>query len=500
MTKFISRRAFLTLSAAGTVASIAGPSWAGAPSASLRPVLRPAAAVRAAVPGAEALISQAGLSGKVSFAVARISDGVVLESQDVGTGLPPASVAKVLTSLYALDYLGPSHRFVTSLVAVGAVSNGVLQGDLVLRGGGDPTLDTNALAALARNLKAAGIREVRGRFLVWGGALPSAKRIDKKQPDHAGYNPAVSGLSLNYNRVHFEWKPSAGSYVVSLDARSDKYRPDVDMAKIKIVNRTSPVYTYRSVGGEDHWTVSKGALGKGGARWLPVRQPEIYAGQVFRTLARAHGIVLKAPKVSHAPPRGSIVARQSSATLRDILKGMLKYSTNLTAEMVGMAASQARGTAISSPKSSAAAMNAWAQEALGMRRAALVDHSGLGEASRLHASEMALMLARAAQHSVLKPILKDIHLRGENGKVTKTHPIKVQAKTGTLHFVSGLAGYVTGSQGRDLAFAIFEADLGARDRLIGPDRERPKGARTWNGRAKGLQQKLIERWSAVYGQ
>lgn len=466
----------------------------------MRPVLRPGAVARANAPAADALIADSRVTGKVSYAVARISDGFVLESQDVGSGLPPASVAKVLTALYALDYLGPSHRFMTSLVAVGTVSNGILQGDLVLRGGGDPTLDTNGLADLARDLKAAGIREVRGKFLVWGGALPSAERIDKKQPDHAGYNPAVSGLSLNYNRVHFEWKPSGGSYVVSMDGRSNKYRPEVDMAKIKIVNRASPVYTYKSVGGEDHWTVSKGALGKGGARWLPVRQPEIYAGQVFQTLARAHGIVLKAPKVSQSAPRGTILARQHSAKLRDILRGMLKYSTNLTAEMVGMAASQARGAAISSPKSSSAAMNAWSEEALGMRRAALVDHSGLGEASRLHASEMALMLARAAQHSVLQPILKDIHLRDANGKATKTHPIKVQAKTGTLHFVSGLAGYVTGSQGRDLAFAIFEADLGARDRLIGPDRERPNGARTWNGRAKGLQQSLIERWSAVYGQ
>jgi len=497
MTKVFSRRAFLSLSAASLGTSV----LADAPTRSLRPVLRPssARALPKTAPAADALIRDSGLTGKVSFAVARMGDGAVLEGHQASSGLPPASVTKILTALYALAYLGPNHRFQTTLVAVGNISNGVLRGDLVLRGGGDPTLDTNGLADLARTLKAAGVREVRGQFLVWGGALPSVKRIDNKQPDHAGYNPAVSGISLNYNRVHFEWKRGANGYSVAMDGRSDKYRPEVDVARMKIVKRSVPVYTYKSQGGRDHWTVASGALGKVGARWLPVREPEIYAGEVFRTLARAHGIALKAPKKTQNPPRGAVLARKNSPALKDILKGMLKYSTNLTAEMVGMAASQARGAQPGSVKASAAAMNAWASQSLGMGSAALVDHSGLGEKSRLRADETALMLAQAGQHAVLQPILKTIALRDSNGKVNKGHPLKVLAKTGTLHFVSALAGYVTTPEGRDLAFAIFGADLGARDRLIGPDRERPQGARTYNGRSKKLQQKLIERWGTVYG-
>ncbi|MBO9474169.1 D-alanyl-D-alanine carboxypeptidase/D-alanyl-D-alanine-endopeptidase [Shimia sp. R10_1] len=497
MTKRFSRRSFLTL----TAASLATPSLANAPSRSLRPVLRPSAqSLINAAPTAESLIRDSGLSGKISYAVARAGEGGgILEGHNAAAGLPPASVTKVLTALYALHYLGPTHRFVTSLVAVGTVQNGVLKGDLVLRGGGDPTLDTNRLADLARTLKASGIREVTGRFLVWGGALPATKQIDDKQPAEAGYNPAVSGLALNYNRVHFEWKRSGNGYGVTMDARSDRYRPAVTVAEMKIENRAVPVYTYKSAGKTDQWTVARGALGNGGARWLPVRQPELYAGEVFRTLARAHGVQLKAPKVARGAPRGTIVARQQSPDLRTILKGMLKYSTNLTAEMVGLAASQARGAQPASLRQSAGAMNAWAKEQLGMQAAALVDHSGLGEASRLRADETALMLAKAGQHAVLQPILKDIPLRDENGRPIKSHPVKVKAKTGTLHFVSALAGYLNAPDGKVLAFAIFEADVNARARLIGPNRERPKGARTWNGRAKRLQQALIARWGTVYG-
>ena len=60
----------------------------------------------------------------------------------------------------------------------GRYMGGVVQGDLVLAGGGDPTLDTDTLADMARRLKAAGVREVRGQFKVWGGALPQLHQID----------------------------------------------------------------------------------------------------------------------------------------------------------------------------------------------------------------------------------------------------------------------------------------------------------------------------------
>ncbi|WP_322788014.1 D-alanyl-D-alanine carboxypeptidase/D-alanyl-D-alanine endopeptidase [Shimia gijangensis] len=435
----------------------------------------------------------------MSFSVADVATGLVLEGHQADQGLPPASVTKAVTAMYALDTLGAGHRFTTRVMTAGAVSNGVLKGDLVLAGGGDPTLDTNGLAQLAAQLKKAGIREVSGKFLVWGRALPSIHAIDPSQPDHAGYSPAISGLSLNYNRVHFEWKRGAQGWVVSMDARSDKYRPDVTMAKMRVVKRSMPVYTYENRGGVDHWTVASGALGNGGSRWLPVRQPEIYAGQVFRTLARAHGIVLKKPKLSHSPPTGQVLAEIHSAALKDILRGMLKYSTNITAEMIGLAATQARGTSANTLKASGQEMSRWAAGALNMTNASLVDHSGLGDQSRLRADEMVIALAQSARRSELQPLLKNIKLRDSQGNVKKNPPMKVVAKTGTLNFVSGLAGYLEAHDGTELAFAIFVADTGKRAAIPAQDKERPKGARAWNGKAKKLQQRLIERWDGLYG-
>jgi serine-type D-Ala-D-Ala carboxypeptidase/endopeptidase (penicillin-binding protein 4) len=491
-----SRRRFLGTAAAflaGTGAAAAAP-----PTESLRPVLRDSDHFKRAIPEATEIIRDARLSGRVAFAVARADSGEWLECENELTGTPPASVAKAVTALYALDALGADHRFETRVMATGGIVEGEVQGDIVLVGGGDPTLDTDGLADLAAQLKAAGIHGVKGGLKVHEAALPVLRSIDPEQPDHVGYNPAVSAMALNYNRVHFEWKKNGGSYDVTMDGRSDKYRPEVAMAVMEVRDRASPVYTFEHREGRDSWTVAKGALGGGGARWLPVRQPGLYAGDVFATLARSHGIKLGTPEVIDTLPEGEVLASRQSDELRRVLKDMLTYSTNLTAEMVGLAATQARIGKVESLRASAAEMNRWSIAELGMTAPKLIDHSGLGDDSKITALDMATALLRM-RDSDLRPILKQFVLRDAKGRPVQDHPIQVDAKTGTLNFVSGLAGYETTKDGTELVFAIFAADESERAKISREEREGPPGARTWNGKAKRVQQALIERWDALYG-
>ncbi|MEL6464338.1 MAG: D-alanyl-D-alanine carboxypeptidase/D-alanyl-D-alanine-endopeptidase [Pseudomonadota bacterium] len=495
MLRAISRRFFLGMLAGSTATS----AFAAPPTASLRPRARGGDHFKKSAADPEAIVAQAKLGGRVCYAVADARTGAKLEGGNAKVGAPPASVAKAVTALYALNVLGPSHRFTTRVIATGVVSNGVVQGDLVLVGGGDPTLDTTALAGLAAGLKAKGIREVRGDFKVADGLFPREHTIDKGQPDHVGYSPALSGIALNFNRVHFEWKRSGTRYNVTMDARSNRYRPDVAMARMTVSERRAPVYTYADGGRTDNWTVARGALGNGGARWLPVRKPALYAGDVFQTLARSHGIVLKNPKVVSRRPQGTTLAEHQSEDLRTILRGMLRYSTNITAEMVGMAATVKRSGKPTSLRASASEMNRWAKSALGAPQMRLVDHSGLGGDSKMTADDMVTALIKARQNNVLRPILKAIPMLDTQRRAIKNHPIEVHAKTGTLNFVSGLAGYMTARDGTEMAFAIFAADEATRARIDRANRERPQGARSWNRRAKIMQQKLIERWGAVYG-
>lgn len=476
---------------AALLAGAAAPAWAEAPARSLRPMPRPGSAgprPAPATPSGDDLVAAARLGGSVGFLAVDAATGRVLEARAPEVPLPPASTAKVITALFALDRLGPAFRFVTRLVATGPVAGGIVQGDLVLVGGGDPTLSTDTLAAMAQALAARGVRGVTGRFLTDDTALPHLDRIDPDQPDHVGYNPALSGLNLNFNRVYFEWRRGTKGWDVSMDARSELYVPKVGMARMKVVNREGPLYTFAETGGVESWTVASAALSKGGGRWLPVRQPGAYAGDVLRTLARAQGITLPEPQPGTG--QGLALIEQSSEPLPAVLTDMLRFSTNLTAEVTGLTASGAGTLA-----ASGGVMGDWARARYG-RAGTHVDHSGLEADSRVAPADMVAALI-GARTGPLRGYMKEFPLRDAEGREVKETPVQVAAKTGTLNFVSCLAGYVTPPGGRDIAFAIFAADPARRDAVPLADREDPPGMRDWTKRARHLQAQLLYRWAGL---
>ncbi|NKX43144.1 D-alanyl-D-alanine carboxypeptidase/D-alanyl-D-alanine-endopeptidase [Roseicyclus persicicus] len=491
----LSRRVFLS----GTASLVAAPALGAALEASLRPQLRPEGLFRRALPSGAELVAEARLGGRVGYAVADAATGEILEVFHPLLALPPASVAKAVTCAYGLDRLGPGFRFRTRIMADGPLADGRLDGDLWLVGSGDPLLDTDTLARMVADLGATGLREVTGRLRLAAGPLPEIFEIDPDQPDHVGYNPAISGLNLNFNRVHFEWARTAGDYTVTMDARSESLRPAVQIARMQVEERAVPVYTYAQVEGRDQWTVARGALGENGARWLPVRRPAAYVAEVFETLARAQGLRFSGVETGGAvPDTARVLVEHISEPLEDILRGMMRWSTNLTAEVVGLLSTQAGGGQPADLASSGAAMSDWLRARSGARQAAFVDHSGLGDRSRIRAHDMVLALVAAGPNGLLRRLMRDIPMLDERGNVIADHPVQVVAKTGTLNFVSSLAGYARTPGGRDLAFGIFCADTDRRATLTEEQRERPDGARPYNARAKRLQQRLIERWAVMY--
>lgn len=495
MTHFITRRAILL-----GATCFAGAALADAPLTALRPQARPDPAespAPQASPGAADYITEARLGGLVGYVVADARTGLVLEQSNAAVPQPPASVAKTLTTLYALDALGPGYRFVTKLIGTDPVVDGVLTGDLILAGGGDPVLNTDHLTIMAERLKQAGVRRVTGGFKVWGGALPAIHEIDPAQMAHLDYNPAIGGLNLNFNRVYFEWVRSNGRYTVTMDARTDLVRPAVSSARMTVVDRDLPVYTYALTDGVDDWTVARSALGRDGSRWLPVRNPALYAGDVFRSLAAAQGIELTAPVQVDRMSGGTELVRLLSDPLADIIRDMLKYSTNLTAETLGLSASVQRGGGPRDLAASGRLMSAWAASALGVQ-CHFVDHSGLHDANSISAEQMVKTLVAAAPPGQLRGLMKDIVLTNAAGDALAIPPATVVAKTGTLNFVSALAGYIRTTGGADLCFSIFCADPASRTIAMASQEEIPDGARDWNHRAKRLQQNLLQRWSAVY--
>ncbi|MDQ1899178.1 D-alanyl-D-alanine carboxypeptidase/D-alanyl-D-alanine-endopeptidase [Paracoccus sp. WLY502] len=420
------------------------------------------------------VVATAGLPGVVAYARMDLPGDTLADAALAAAPMMPASTLKAVTALYALAKLGRSRSFATRVIRSGDM--------LVLAGGGDPVLSTDDLARLAADLAAPG-QPAPARFAVWGGALPQIEEIAPPQADHLAYNPALSGMILNFNRVHLGWRQ--GGTQMSLEARAASHSPRAYTVTAAPADQAD-LFSWRDNGNRESWSVSRSATARPGSRWLPVRKPELYAGDVFQTLCRAQGLVLPAPKVIRDLPAGEVVANHSSPPLEEILRGMLTFSTNLTAEVVGLHASGA-----ADPAGSARAMMAWLAAQGHGADFTLADHSGLSSESRVTAQGMVRLLAGPGLSAGLPGLLKPDPLDEDLGR-DPTQTGQVRAKTGTLNFVSNLAGYLTRPDGSQSAFAILAADPTRQADTSG--QELPAGVLTWTRDAKRLQRDVLAIW------
>lgn len=458
----------------------------------------PARAGRVTPPSSfEGIFQASGLAQNSGCVLVDLQSGRVVEQHNPDLARPPASVTKTMTALYAQAQLGNDYRFETVLLATGPINGGTLEGDLYLIGSGDPTLDTDRLNRLAKAAKATGLRRISGRFYVVSSALPLIEAIDPNQPIQVGYNPGLSGLNLNYNRVYFEWKRQSGQYRVTMDARSEQLRPQIGCATMSVSRRGAPTYGYEHRGGVEHWSVAQSALGNGGGRWLPVRDPATYSAEVFQVLAGAQGISLPQAQNRQNSAGGTVIARLQSDDLRSIERSMLRYSTNLTAEVLGLSATKAAGGRIGTLRLSAQAMGRWVARQSRQSRPTLYNHSGLTDQSRITAREMALFLAKPSSRNGLAGILKEIWLENARGDGVEIPGVRIFAKSGTLNFTRGLAGYIEKNNQQRYAFAIFAADMAARRAAAASTEEHPRGARHWRDVAKAQEKALVYRWASL---
>ncbi len=435
------------------------------------------------------LIRAAKLGGAVGYAVADLASGKLLAAQGADLAMQPASVTKAVTALFAQGRLGGRRRLATQLLATGPLQGGTLQGDLILAGGGDPSFDTDRLGDLVAALAQTGLRRVAGRFLIWGAALPLIDHIDADQPDYVGYNPAISGVMLNFNRAQFVWQVQGGAHVLGMNAEGKRFNPAVRAIHVVAGARETPLFTYEAKTPRERWSVAAPALNNSGSRWLPVRVPSAYIADVFTTLCAAHGIEMPAPDDIATLPQGArVLVQDQSETLDDLMRGMLRFSTNLTAESLGLAASKAGDL-----RASAGVMSDWAQGHFGIS-ARFVDHSGLGAASVCTPADMLRVMVQARG---LDSLLRQRRIDA-TGREDKNGALQILAKSGTLNFTSNLAGYVTGPSGRSLAFAVFAGDAARRAALPMDQREDPAGGAAWTKRARTMQRQMIAAWANAW--
>jgi serine-type D-Ala-D-Ala carboxypeptidase/endopeptidase (penicillin-binding protein 4) len=322
--------------------------------------------------------------------------GRAVYSRNASLSLEPASNEKLAVSFAALERLGPSFRFQTEIVGVGALDGHVWRGDLVLRGGGDPTLTMLGLRRLAAQLRTLGIRRVTGSVRGDESFFDGRRGVDGWLSSFYGWeSPPLSALS-------------------------------VDRAAVR------------------------GRL---------VRQPALVAAQLFRkTLVERRIAVAGGARSGTAPEEGYPLALVESEPLPEILRFMDYESDNFTAELVLKelgAVVAGRGTSAAGAR---VVEETLAEAGVPMAGVRIVDGSGLSRADRLTAKALVAILRAGWDDPALRShLVRALPVAGISGTLERRLDRlpafgHVRAKTGTTAIASALSGYV-----RDrYAFAIVQ--------------------------------------------
>jgi len=409
--------------------------------------------------------------------------GIVVQSLDrnerlfdlqPGTLLVPASVAKLAVVATAADAVGWDYRFETTIRATGPISDGVLAGDLIVSGSGDPTIGGRAgedLSSWIAALRAAGIRRIDGRIIGDDDALEEPRPQLAWAWDDLGYASGVLFGALNYaeNRmtVTVTPGPAAGTPAsLNVDPQAAP-RPLANTVVTGAAGATQLLWPEQRPG--DPFLTIAGAIPASAAPArlaVAVGNPTIWFANVLRSRLLAQGIEVRGgawdiDDVRPAPDRtrAQLIFTHRSKPLRDIVQPLLKESINLYAESV-MRLNAARGQL---PTNDAAL------EAFGKRLAAWgipvdsqrqVDGSGLSRRSTISAETVLAVLQRMYDASGASPFVSALPLAGVDGTLSdrmKNTPAagNVRAKTGTMSNIRSLAGYVKTRDGETLAFVVM---------------------------------------------
>jgi D-alanyl-D-alanine carboxypeptidase/D-alanyl-D-alanine-endopeptidase (penicillin-binding protein 4) len=422
---------------------------------------------------AQARVAAAGSA----FVVVPLDGGTLNIAVHDDAPMNPASTMKLLTTYVALATLGPNYRWHTAVFASRSPSGGRLDGDLIVRGDGDPSLVIERWWLLIQRLRGLGIKDIRGNLVL----------------DRSRYAPAVeAGPTLDGNELR-PYNVAPDALLINFKALSLDFIPDTAAGVARIV----PTPALDGVSLPAHVPLGHGACGDwkaqlkadfsharaprfagsypracGNRTWhVSLLSPDEYALATFRTLWRAaggafHGSVRAGRVGADAVP----LLEQESPPLADVIRDINKNSNNVMARQLfltlGIADADEEGAPAASdePASaerSARAVRAWLdREGLSMPELELQNGSGLSRDERISAASLARLLVAAWHGNDMPGFLASLPLAGVDGTMKNRHAAVHAAyvKTGYLADVRAVAGYVFAASGHRYAVVALIND------------------------------------------
>jgi len=398
-------------------------------------------------------------------------------------GLVPASTMKVVTTAVATELLGPDYRFVTELQTTGTLGeDGTLDGDLVIRGGGDPTLAAEELSPTFAKWKAAlaeaGIKTVNGRVVGDASVFGTVLTPDTWQWNDLGnyYGAGACGLNVHKNLFYASFRtPSVGARAPFAGTR-----PKLPGYEFVNEMRVGPSgsgdngYVYGDAYGR--LFTFRGTVPAGGGSFTikgALPDPALFCARTFSEYLVDNGI-----PVSGEPTTDRLLGiageeigarkkihEQSSEPLSSILLSTNHQSDNLMAECLHRAIGvKAKGDG-STAAASAAIRGYWEEKGIDMTGFFMGDGCGLSRANTVTPRQMTLMLHEAAKGGQFETFRKSLPVAGRSGTLRSigggtAAEGRIRAKSGTMDRIRNYAGYLEARSGKRYAFALFVTNYG----------------------------------------
>lgn len=411
----------------------------------------------------EAVLQQPSFQ-RLSFVGVHVVDtktNDVLFSQMADKLFTPASNTKIFTSAAALDAFGPDYRFTTTVVPNGELTGTELKGDLVLRAGGDPTLFTDELEALADQV-AEKVKTVSGSLVVDVSLFNSPRKgpgwmwDDNPSP----YSMSISAIMLNYNTTRIQVRQEGADLIA-------EFFPPTAYPTISMLGGDGPVTIDRKPF-EATFTVTGSQLPEASIvqSTLAVSDPAPWVGNVFYAMLTKRGVEF-APsaepvQVSQSLIPGEPLATINSKPMSEILSLFNKPSENAIGEML---LHQLSGPTAEKPanwNTGSAALEIWLTETVGVQKGnfRLDDGSGLTRYNLVTPRAITQVLQHMATHPNANTFLASLPIGGVDGTLSgrmQTLPptTEIHAKTGTMSGVSCLSGYAKNAEGEWKTFSIM---------------------------------------------
>jgi serine-type D-Ala-D-Ala carboxypeptidase/endopeptidase (penicillin-binding protein 4) len=429
-----------------------------------------AAAAALPAPVAQALASGGISESSVALYVREIGADAPTISYGVDRPLNPASTMKLVTTYAALELLGPAYTWTTDVYAAGTLQTEVLSGDLIIKGYGDPKLTLENFWLMLRNVRARGVREIRGDVVVDRTYFltdefdPARFDGDPIRP----YNTGPDALLVNFKAITVQFVPEAGSRSIRLIA-------EPPLESVQVLNNVSLVdgpcgdwvaklkFDLQASAETARLVVSGPYARDCGERTrsFSLLGHRAYTAALFTQLWKELGGSLTGGvRDGQAPAGARLLTSASSPALSEIVRDINKYSNNVMARQLFLTLGATSGAPGTMEKARQVIKQWVAQKGLSMPELVMENGSGLSRIERITARGMGEMLLDAFRSPVMPEFIASLPIVAADGTMRKRLPSaevagQAHIKGGTLAGVRAIAGYVLDARGRRLVVVFL---------------------------------------------